>query len=124
MGGGGLIAGVSVAAKAIKPEVRIIGVQSAFPGMYMAFKTARIVPFKAQETIADGIAVKSPGKLTYKLVKRLVDDMVLLSDIDIARAVFLMLERMKTVAEPAGRPLSLHAWLAWSGPTPARRARR
>ncbi len=70
-GGGGLVAGVAVAAKAIKPKVRIIGVQSqAFPGMYMAFKTARMVPFKAEETIADGIAVKQPGKLDYKLVRQ------------------------------------------------------
>jgi threonine dehydratase len=102
-GGGGLISGVSVAAKAINPSVRVVGVQSqAYPGMYMAFKTARIVPFKAEETIADGIAVKHPGKLDYKLIRRLVDDIVLVKDTDVAEAVFLMLERMKTVAEPAG----------------------
>jgi threonine dehydratase len=103
VGGGGLIAGVSVAAKAINPKVRVVGVQSqAFPGMYMAFKTARLVPFKAEETIADGIAVKHPGKLDYKLIRHLVDDFVLVSDTEIASAEFLMLERMKTVAEPAG----------------------
>ncbi len=103
VGGGGLIAGMSLAAKAIKPEVRVVGVQSvAYPGMYMAFKTARIVPFKAEETIADGIAVKHPGKLDYKLIKRHVDDIVLVKDSEVAEAVFLMLERMKTVAEPAG----------------------
>jgi threonine dehydratase len=102
-GGGGLLSGIAVAAKAIKPKIRVIGVQSqAFPSMYMAFKTARIVPFKAEETIADGIAVKQPGKLDYKLVRKLVDDMVLVSDADIAEAIFLMLERMKTVAEAAG----------------------
>ncbi len=103
VGGGGLISGIAVATKAIKPKVRLVGVQSqAFPGMYMAFKTARIVPFKAEETIADGIAVKQPGKLDYKLVRKLVDDVVLVSDADIAEAIFVMLERMKTVAEPAG----------------------
>jgi threonine dehydratase len=103
VGGGGIISGMAVAAKGIKPKVRVVGVQSeAFPGMYMAFKTARIVPFKAEETIADGIAVKQPGKLNYKLVRKLVDDMVLVSDADIAEAIFIMLERMKTVAEPAG----------------------
>ncbi len=103
VGGGGLISGIAVAAKAIKPKVKVIGVQSqAFPSMYMAFKTARIVPFKAEETIADGIAVKQPGKLDYKLVRKLVDDMVLVSDEDIAEAIFVMLERIKTVAEPAG----------------------
>jgi threonine dehydratase len=103
VGGGGLIAGMSVAAKAIKPTARVVGVQSvAYPGMYMAFKTARIVPFKAEETIADGIAVKHPGKLDYKLIRRHVDDIVLVKDMEVAEAVFLMLERMKTVAEPAG----------------------
>ncbi|MDG6925209.1 MAG: threonine ammonia-lyase [Nitrososphaerota archaeon] len=103
VGGGGLISGIAVAVKAIKPKVKVIGVQSqAFPGMYMAFKTARIVPFKAEETIADGIAVKQPGKLDYKLVRKLVDDVVLVSDEDIAEAIFVMLERIKTVAEPAG----------------------
>jgi threonine dehydratase len=103
VGGGGLISGVALAAKAIKPKIKLVGVQSqAFPSMYMAFKTARIVPFKAEETIADGIAVKQPGKLSYKLVRKLVDDIVLVSDADIAEAIFVMLERMKTVAEPAG----------------------
>jgi threonine dehydratase len=103
VGGGGLIAGMAVAAKALSPKTRVIGVQSqAYPGMYMAFKTARIVPFKAEETIADGIAVRHPGKLDYKLIRRLVDDFVLVSDTRIAEAEFLMLERMKTVAEPAG----------------------
>ncbi len=102
-GGGGLLSGISIAAKAIKPKIRLVGVQSqAFPGMYMAFKTARIVPFKAEETIADGIAVKQPGKLDYKIVRKLVDDVVLVSDADIAEAIFIMLERIKTVAEPAG----------------------
>lgn len=102
-GGGGLLSGMSVAAKAINPSIRVVGVQSqAYPGMYMAFKTARIVPFKAEETIADGIAVKQPGKLDYKLIRRLVDDIVLVKDSEVAEAVFLMLERMKTVAEPAG----------------------
>jgi len=70
--------------------------------MYMAFHTGKLFPFKAQETIADGIAVKQPGKLTYNLTRRLVDDVVLVSDADIAEAIFLMLERMKLVAEPAG----------------------
>jgi len=103
VGGGGLISGMAVVAKAVKPKMKVIGVQSqAFPSMYMAFKTARIVPFKAEETIADGIAVKQPGKLDYKLVRKLVDDVVLVSDADIAEAVFIMLERIKTVAEPAG----------------------
>ena len=103
VGGGGLISGVATAAKGINPAVRVIGVQSqAYPSMYMAFHTGKLFPFKAQDTIADGIAVKQPGKLTYSLIKRLVEDVVLVSDVDIAEAIFLMLERMKLVAEPAG----------------------
>jgi len=103
VGGGGLISGVATAAKTINPKIRIIGVQSqAYPGMYSAFHTGKLFPIKAQDTIADGIAVKQPGKLTYKLTRRLVDDIVLVSDVDIAEAIFLMLERMKLVAEPAG----------------------
>jgi threonine dehydratase len=103
IGGGGLISGIAVAAKSVKPSIKVVGVQAeAFPSMYMAFKTAKMVPYKTQETIADGIAVKHPGKLTYKLIRKYVDDIVLVGDSDIASAMFFMLERMKLVAEPAG----------------------
>lgn len=103
IGGGGLISGVATAIKAISPNSKVVGVQSeAFPSMYMAFKTGKLVPFRAEDTIADGIAVKQPGKLTYKLIKKYVDDLVLVSDPQIAEAIFLMLERMKLVVEPAG----------------------
>ncbi len=103
IGGGGLISGVATAVKAMKPKARVVGVQSeAFPSMYMAFKTGKLVPFRAEDTIADGIAVKQPGKLTYRLVKKYVDDVVLVNDGQIAEAIFLMLERMKLVVEPAG----------------------
>lgn len=103
IGGGGLISGVATAVKAMKPKARVVGVQSeAFPSMYMAFKTGKLVPFRAEDTIADGIAVKQPGKLTYKLVKKYVDDVVLVNDAKIAEAIFLMLERLKLVVEPAG----------------------
>ncbi|MDA4117240.1 MAG: threonine ammonia-lyase [Thaumarchaeota archaeon] len=103
IGGGGLISGVAVAVKSVKPSVKVVGVQSeAFPSMYMAFKTGKMVPYKTQDTIADGIAVKQPGKLTYNLIKKYVDDVVLVSDSDIAGTIFFLLERMKIVAEPAG----------------------
>lgn len=103
IGGGGLISGVATAVKAMKTKARVVGVQSeAFPSMYMAFKTGKLVPFRAEDTIADGIAVKQPGKLTYKLVKKYVDDVVLVNDAQIAEAIFLMLERLKLVVEPAG----------------------
>jgi threonine dehydratase len=103
IGGGGLISGVATAVKSMKPKARVVGVQSeAFPSMYMTFKTGKLVPFRAEDTIADGIAVKQPGKITYKLVKKYVDDVVLVSDTQIAEAIFLVLERMKLVVEPAG----------------------
>jgi threonine dehydratase len=103
IGGGGLVSGVAIAAKTIKPEAKIVGVQSeAYPSMYMAFKTGRLVPFRAEDTIADGIAVKQPGKITYRLIQKYLDDIVLVSDSEIAEAIFLVLERMKLVVEPAG----------------------
>ncbi len=103
IGGGGLISVVAIALKSLNPGIRMIGVQSqAFPSMYMAFKTGRLVPFRAEDTIADGIAVKQPGKITQRLVRRYVDDVVLVSDAEIANAIFLVLERMKLVTEPAG----------------------
>ena len=101
VGGGGLISGVSLAAKGIKPSVRVIGVQSeAFPGIYNALRG--IGSFEARDTIADGIAVKQPGHLTLSTIKKMIDDIVLVSDDEISYAVFFMLERMKSLAEPAG----------------------
>lgn len=103
IGGGGLVSGVAIAMKSVKPAIRLVGVQSrAYPSMHMAVKTGHLVPLRSEETIADGIAVKRPGKITYKIVKRFVDDIVLVDDNEIAEAIFLALERMKLVIEPAG----------------------
>lgn len=101
VGGGGLIAGIAVAARAIKPTIEIVGVQSEqFPSMYAAFKgkTRRC----AQASIAEGIAVKSPGVLTASIVRQAVDDIVLVSEGDIEHAILLLLEIEKTVVEGAG----------------------
>lgn len=101
VGGGGLISGVSIAAKRIKPSIKVIGVQSeAFPGVHDLLKGAE--PLSARETIADGIAVKQPGAFTGHIIRKNVDDVVLVGDDDISHAVFFMLERMKSLAEPAG----------------------
>ncbi len=102
IGGGGLISGISIAVKKRNPEVKIIGVQSkAFPAAY-ELKKGVTMEKKAWSTIADGIAVKKPGKITSEVISELVDDVVLVDDNDVSRAIFLLLERGKILAEGAG----------------------
>jgi len=103
VGGGGLISGVAVAVKALKPDVRIIGVQAAGAASYPPSLAAG-APVKLAEstTIADGIAVLRPGKLTFAHVTDLVDDIVTVSDDDLSSALLVLLERHKMVVEPAG----------------------
>jgi len=101
IGGGGLISGIAVAARAIKPEIEIVGVQSdRYPSMYNAVKGASL-PY-GPSTIADGIAVKQPGRLTREIVSRLVADILLVSEADLEEAVLALLEVEKTVVEGAG----------------------
>ncbi len=101
VGGGGLISGVTIAAKALRPGIEVIGVQTdRFPAMYAAFKGVSMPC--ANATLAEGIAVKSPGALTAAIVRRLVDDIVLVSEGDIEHAIVLLLEIEKTVVEGAG----------------------
>jgi threonine dehydratase len=101
IGGGGLIGGISVAARGINPDIEIIGVQAElYPSM-----AARIKGFDAVcdgDTLAEGIAVKFPGEITSQVVKALVDDIVLVSELQLERAVSLLLTIEKTVAEGAG----------------------
>lgn len=101
IGGGGLISGMSVAARALKPGIEIVGVQAElYPSM-----AARVKGFDAicdGDTLAEGIAVKFPGELTSQVVKALVDDIVLVSELELERAVSLLLTVEKTVAEGAG----------------------
>lgn len=107
IGGGGLISGVAAAAKAAARaagrEVKIIGVQAkntaAFPA---ALKAGEPVTIKAKPTIADGIAVARAGNLNFDIVREYVDEIVTVSDDDIARAILVLLERAKLVVEPAG----------------------
>ena len=101
VGGGGLIAGMAIAAKAIKPSIEIIGVQTVrFAAMVDAVRgTTHAV---GVSTIAEGIAVGTPGKIPQEIVKRLVDDWLLVDEGDIEQAVLMLLEIEKTVAEGAG----------------------
>jgi threonine dehydratase len=103
VGGGGLIAGISVAIKSINPKVKIIGVEStAFPTMKKSISTNKITKAKEGYTIADGISIKTPGKLTFEIVKQNVDSIVLIDDSAIVKTMFLLMERSKIVSEPAG----------------------
>jgi threonine dehydratase len=101
IGGGGLISGVATAAKALKPGIEIVGVQTErFPSMYAAVKGVSMP--QGLYTIAEGIAVKSPGALTQPIVSRLVDQIELVSESDIEHAIVVLLEIEKTVVEGAG----------------------
>ena len=101
VGGGGMIAGMASAAKAIKPAIEMIGVETLrFPSMYSAFKGTK-AEF-GSNTIADGIAVKEPGILTLEIIRKQVDDIVLVDEGDIEEAMLLLLEIEKTVVEGAG----------------------
>jgi len=101
VGGGGLIAGIATAAKAIKPAIEVIGVQTKrFPSMVCALR-GTAAEFGAS-TIAEGIAVKEPGRLTREIAARLVADMMLVDEGDIEQAIVMLLEIEKTVVEGAG----------------------
>jgi threonine dehydratase len=103
VGGGGLISGISIAIKAKRPNVKIIGVQSsASPSLKVSKDLGRLVEIDPSFSIADGILVKSPSKLTYDIINELVDDIVLVDDEEIASAIVYLLERGKTIAEGAG----------------------
>ena len=101
IGGGGLIAGVATAAKALNPKIEIVGVQAAlYPSMVQALRGE--TPTSGGETIAEGIAVKSPGKLTRAVVKALVSDILLADEPALEQGVLLMSEEAKLVVEGAG----------------------
>jgi len=103
IGGGGLISGIAVAAKAINPKLRIIGVQTdRVPSMLAARTAHHPVTVDAAPTIADGIAVRRAGSLTLPLVEQFVDELVTVDEDEIAAAILILLEREKTLAEGAG----------------------
>jgi threonine dehydratase len=103
IGGGGLIAGIALAVKSINPACKIYGVQAAgAPGMCEAVKNNELKALPSVSTIADGIAVKLPGKLPFELCKKYVDRIVTVTDDQISAAALTLLERQKVVAEGAG----------------------
>ena len=101
IGGGGLIAGIATAAKAIKPDIEVVGVQTQrFPSMVNALRNTDLP--MGTSTIAEGIAVTQPGVITQEVVKRSVDDLLLVDEGDIEQAVLMLLEIEKTLVEGAG----------------------
>src|SRR5229473_2513369 len=103
IGGGGLISGIAVAAKALNPKIEIIGVQSTlYPSMYRLMRGEDPGLPAAAATLAEGIAVKEPGRLTRHIVKALVSEILLVDDVAIEGAVETLLERQKLVVEGAG----------------------
>ena len=103
IGGGGLAAGTVLAIKEKNPNVRVIGVQSkSFPSMYESVKQNERTLTGGDRTIADGISVKMPGEITFDIIKNMIDEIVLVDDDEITKAMFLLMERMKFVVEPAG----------------------
>ncbi len=103
IGGGGLIAGVAYAIKHLRPDVKVYGVQAELaPGMYKSFKDGTLTSLDRVSTFADGIAVKHPGENTYNIIKEYVDDIVTVSEDEIATAILALIEKQKLIAEGAG----------------------
>ncbi|MGI6751613.1 MAG: threonine ammonia-lyase [Anaerovoracaceae bacterium] len=103
VGGGGLISGVAFAIKSLRPKCKIYGVQaSAADSMCQSIKEKKKVCLSMVDTFADGIAVKNPGDLTYELIKKYVDEMITVTDDEIAAAILSLMEKEKLVAEGAG----------------------
>ncbi|HTP49300.1 MAG TPA: threonine ammonia-lyase [Anaeromyxobacteraceae bacterium] len=103
VGGGGLASGIAVAAKALSPRIRVIGVETeALPSMLAALEAGELVTLEGASTLADGIAVKRAGDVTFEHVQRYVDEIVTVSEEEIASAILYLLEKEKTVAEGAG----------------------
>jgi threonine dehydratase len=103
IGGGGLAAGTLIAIKEKNPNIKVVGVQSrSFPSMYESLKQGSLTASGGERTIADGISVKIPGQLTFNIINELIDEIVLVDDTEITKAMFLLMERMKFVVEPAG----------------------
>ena len=103
IGGGGLAAGIALGLKETNPKIRIIGVEAArVPSMIEAIKAKHPVTLPPQATLAEGIAVRRVGNLTLPLVEKYVDEIVTVEEEEIAKAILLLLEREKTVAEGAG----------------------
>jgi threonine dehydratase len=103
VGGGGLIAGIAAAVKEKNPSIQVYGVEAmACPSMAQSLKVGEIITFDASPTMADGIAVNTPGKLTYELVQKYVDDIFTVDEMQIAQSMLMVLERNKLLVEGSG----------------------
>ncbi len=103
IGGGGLISGIAAIVKKRRPNVRMIGVQSIHaPSAYYSFKRGTIVEVRVRPTLADGIALKRVGEITFPLIQKGVDEIVTVEEDQIASAILLLMERKRIVAEGAG----------------------
>jgi threonine dehydratase len=102
-GGGGLLAGIALAVKSLKPGVRVIGVQSAsMEGICKSLEAHKALTVEAHRTISDGVAVSGPSERTYRLIEKYVDDVISVHDEAVAQAIVMLIERAKFVIEGAG----------------------
>ena len=98
-----MISGITLAVKQFNPDLRIIGVQSeGASAMYTSLKKGRVVEIDRIQTIAEGTSVKRPGEQTFRIVQKHVDEIVLVTDDEIKKALILLLERAKLLVEPSG----------------------
>lgn len=103
IGGGGLVSGIISVLKRVKPEIKIIGVEAEHaPKMYESIRSGKPVTISPKPSIADGLVTKKPGEITFAIVSRFIDDIVTVSEEEIAMAIHLLLERGKVLAEGAG----------------------
>ncbi|MBO5130193.1 MAG: threonine ammonia-lyase [Oscillospiraceae bacterium] len=103
IGGGGLISGIAYAIKSIRPSIKVYGVQaSGAPSMYNSIQHGTIETLSSVSTIADGIAVKKPGDITFDMINKYVDDIALVTEDEIAASILALIERQKMIAEGAG----------------------
>ncbi|GKU26762.1 threonine ammonia-lyase [Clostridium folliculivorans] len=103
VGGGGLISGIAVAAKLINPKIKIIGVEpEGANAVKLSIENDKVISLDNLKTIADGVAVKTPGDLNFKLIKKYVDEIVTVSDLEVMEAFLILLEKHKLIGETSG----------------------
>lgn len=109
IGGGGFASGVALASKAVNPDIKVIGVEpKGAPCMQRSFEKGKVCTLRSVDTVADGCAVKTPGKLTYEFCKKYLDEIITVSEYEIMSALLSLIEKHKLIAEGAGA-LSLAA---------------
>jgi threonine dehydratase len=118
IGGGGLISGISIAAKTLNPNIKMVGVQpEGAPAVYRSWKAGKIVEVDSVNTVADGLAARKPLDLTFRIIEKYVDDILLVTEQEIGEAVLALLHEAHILAEPSGGA-SLAALLSKYHPKP------